>query len=170
MSAAWQGDWNNRILDRLRAQHFSTLLEYLRQKPALPYLEVADILGIDDVAAIHVEWLHFEEAIKHSQFREAAIDSLVREISHHLPGGWKEETKGDFDTASVWADWIVRLESYSNNIKPIASAVWRELLDSKPPAGWKPLAAEDQRITLAFDLAWPRSAPIETHTVPRPNT
>ena len=170
MSVAWRGNWKKRILDRLQAQGFATLMDYLRQKPTVPYLEIADLLGKDDVAAFHVEWLHFEEAVKQGQFREAAIDSLVREISHHLPNGWKEEAKGDFNTASVWADWIVRLENYSNNIKPIASAVWSELLDSHPPAGWKPQAAEDYRIVRAFDVAWPPTIHVDTHIVPRANT
>lgn len=169
MSASCQGNWKKRLLDRLQAQGFVTLTDYLRQKPAVPYLEIADLLGKDDVAAFHIEWLHFEEAVRHGHFREVAIDSLVREISYHLPNGWKEETKGDFDTASVWADWIVRLENYSNNVKPIASAVWRELLDSHPPAGWKPQDIEDSRIVRAFNAAWPPTIKVHTHIVPRPN-
>jgi hypothetical protein len=170
MVAAWQGNWKKRLLDRLQGRGFATLTDYLRQKPGVPYLEIADLLGKEDVAAFHVEWLHFEEAVRHDEFRELAIDSLVREISHHLPDGWKEEAKGDFNTASVWGDWIVRLENYSNNIKPIASAVWTELSNSHPPAGWKPQAAEDHRIVRAFDAAWPLTARVETHIVPRPNT
>jgi len=169
MSAAWQGNWKKRILDRLHAQGFSKLTDYLRQRPAVPYSEIADLLGRDEVAAFHVEWLHFEEAVKHGQLRQAAIDSLVREISYHLPNGWKEETKGDFDTASVWADWIVRLESYSDNVQPLASAVWNELLDSHPPAGWRPQAVEDHRILRAFEVAWPPVAHLDTHLVDRPN-
>src|SRR5215469_1203549 len=90
MSEAWQGNWKKRILARLQTQGFATVTDYLRQKPALPYLEVADLLGENDVAAFHVEWLHFEEAVTYGQFREAAIDSLVREISYHLPNGWRE--------------------------------------------------------------------------------
>ncbi len=73
MRAAWQGNWKKRILDRLQAQGFATMTDYLRQKPAVPYLEIADLLGKDDVAAFHVEWLHFEEAVNQGQFREAAI-------------------------------------------------------------------------------------------------
>jgi hypothetical protein len=155
MNAAWQGNWKKRLLDRLQTQGFTTLTDYLRQKPAVPYLEIADLLGKEDVAAFHVEWLHFEEAIQHGKLREAAIDSLIREIAHHLPNGWKEEAKGDFNTASVWGDWIVRLENYANNIKPIASAVWTQLSDSRPPAGWKPQNLDDQRIIRAFEKAWP---------------
>ncbi len=90
MHAAWQGNWKKRLLDRLQSQGFATLTDYLRQKPAVPYLEIADILGKEDVAALHVEWLHFEEAVKHDKFRDAAIDSLIRQISSHLPDGWKE--------------------------------------------------------------------------------
>jgi hypothetical protein len=167
MIAAWQGNWRRRLLDRVRAQGFATLTEYLRRKPSVPYLEVADLLGKDDVAALHVEWLQFEEAVEHGHFRNVAIDSLVREISHHLPNGWKTEPKGDFHTASVWSDWIVRLENYSSSVRPIASAVWSELLGSRPPAGWRPQGAEDQRIVGAFDAAWPSSMRVDAHVVPR---
>ena len=47
MSAAWQGNWKKRLLERLHHQGFATLTDYLRQKPAVPYLEIADILGTD---------------------------------------------------------------------------------------------------------------------------
>lgn len=169
MSNAWEGNWKKRILDRLQARGFPALTEYLRQKPAVPYPEIADLLGKDDVAAFQVEWLQFEEAVRQGRFREAAIDSLVREISYHLPGGWKQEARGDFDTAGVWADWVVRLEDYSSDVRPIASAVWSGLLDSRPPVGWKPRDAADQRVVCAFDRAWPASIQIDAHIVPRPN-
>ncbi len=169
MSLAWQGNWKKRIIERLRCLDFETLTDYLRQKPAVPYLEIADLLGQNDVAAFHVEWLCFAEAIKRNQFREAATDSLVREISHHLPNGWKQEVKGDFATASVWADWIVRLESHSNDVRPVAAEVWNTLLNSQPPAGWKPQNVDDDRIVGAFDAAWPQTVSLETHIVARPN-
>lgn len=169
MHEAWQGNWKTRILNRLEGRGVNTLTEYLNQKPTLSYIEIANDLGKDDVAAFHVEWLHFEEAIKNDRFRDAAIDSLLRDIFHHLPNGWKRDAAGEFDTAGVWADWVVRLENYSNNIKPIALAVWGELLKSHPPAGWKPHGLEDRRIIHAFDVAWPPNISVETHAVSRPN-
>ena len=170
MSAAWQGNWKKRLLDRLQTQGFATLTDYLRQNPTISYLEIADLFGKEDVAAFHVEWLHFEEAVKQAKFRDAAIDSLIREIAHHLPNGWKEEVRGDFDTASVWGDWIVRLENYASNVRPIASSVWSDLLESEPPVGWKPQGPEDKRITQAFDKNWPPNVSVETKVASRPNT
>lgn len=164
MDSAWQGNWKQRLLDHLHARGVASLTDFLRQKPAIPYLEIADILGQEDVTAFQVEWLHFEEAIKQGKFREAAIDSLVREISHHLPNGWKVEAIGDFNTAGVWADWIVRLENYASNIRPIASALWRELLASRPPAGWKPEGPDDRRVVQVFDRNWPSTTHVELKT------
>jgi hypothetical protein len=169
VSAAWHGNWKSRILARLRTQGYARLTDYLRQQTAVPSIDVAELLGKDDVAALQVEWLAFEEAVEHGEFREAAIDSLLREIAYHLPGGWKKEAKGDFETAGVWAGWITRLEEYSPTVSPLARAVWNKLLAAQPPAGWKPQSAEDGLIVRAFNEAWPPGTIVETVIPQRPN-
>lgn len=169
MSSAWSGNWRGRLLRRLSTLCFVTLSEYLHENQGLSYFDIANYLGENDFAAIQIEWLQFEEAIQQNKFREAAMDSLLREILHHLSDGWRREPQTDFQAASVWADWIVRLEDYSKNVRPIATQVWNKIVSSPPPLGWKPKNTEDSIIVFAFLTGWPNNALVETQAPLRPN-
>jgi hypothetical protein len=165
--SAWHGNWRERIKTRLHAQGYQRLSEYLRERPAVPYVEIADLLGKSDVAAFQVAWLHYEEAVKGGNLRQAAMDSLARDVIYHLPEGWKHDSKGDFHTAGVYSNWLNRIEDYAGGIEPVGDAVWQALVTLGPPAGWKPNGPDDQYIVQAFEKGWPTDLHLETMTPAR---
>jgi len=154
VSRVWCPDWRARLKARLESLGSHTMTEFLGRVPSEPYLKVAQMLG-EDVAALQLEWMQFEEAREQNTIRYVAMDSLARELKYHLPTGWRYGAKGDFDTASVYADWIVRLEQYDRNLKAIGKAVWQALEERTPPVGWSPSGPEDRLLVAAFAKGWP---------------
>ena len=123
------GKWRGRILARLHARRLMRMTDLLDQLPGVPYLEVADRLG-NDVAALHVIWMQFTEADCDAKLRRAAMDSLSRDIRQHLPDGWRQGSRGDFQTASAFADWAVRLCQHRAELRTKGSVQVRALLVS----------------------------------------
>jgi hypothetical protein len=149
----WGGNWQAKILSRVRSAGCETLGEFLARFPGESYLKIAERLG-DDVAAFQVEWMHFDEAQDAASLRHIAMDSLARDLNDHLPKGWRDGARGDFDTASAYADWVVRLQQKRSDIKPKGKAVWDALEQLRPPAGWSPSGPNDPLIVSAFFKAW----------------
>lgn len=152
----WEGDWRRKIISRIQATGSETVTDFLAKSPTDSYVDVAASLG-DDVAALQIERMQFEEAKNECDIRMAAMDSLVREMAFHLPDGWRHGAKGDFDTASVYADWIVRLEQKQANLKSKGKAVWEALKASMPQVGWSPKGIDDVYIVDAFSKGWPNA-------------
>jgi hypothetical protein len=147
-------DWRRKIETRLRALGCATVTAFLAKFPAEPYIRLAERLG-DDIAALQLEWIQFGEATDAKAIRYAAIDSLTRELRYHLPDGWRQSANGDFQTASAYADWIVRVEQKKEELRPRALAVWKSLEELRPPVGWLPKGPDDSFIMAAFSKGWP---------------
>jgi hypothetical protein len=130
-----------------------SITEFLAKHPAVPYVDLAGVIG-EGVAALQIEWMQFEEANDHHALRRAAMDSLVRDLRKHLPSGWRQGAKGDFDTSGAFADWIVRLEQADPSVKPKAKMTWEALERLRPPSGWSPAGPEDKFIVDAFSTVW----------------
>lgn len=148
----WAADWRERILSRIRSSGFTTATAFLAHYPADSYISAAARLG-DDVAALQLEWLQFDEANSEIEIRQAAMDSLVRELNYQLPMGWRHGAKDDFETASAYADWVVRIEQKQSDLKKKAKGVWESLEKLNPPVGWRPQSPNDRLISDAF-LSW----------------
>src|SRR5262245_64046658 len=84
---SWQGNWNERIYQRIRRFGSETILEFLAQFPISTYMELSDKLG-DDIAPVQLQNLQFKEALEIGQIRNAAMDGLVRVLRDGLPRGW----------------------------------------------------------------------------------
>jgi hypothetical protein len=125
--------------------------------PGQPYTVLAERLG-GDVAALQLEWMQYEEAEAKGSLRDAAMDSLARDLHAYLPNGWRNGAKEDFDTSSAFAVWATRLEQRSANVKAYANAVWDALEALSPPAGWSPTGPDDPLVKQAFLLGWPNPA------------
>jgi hypothetical protein len=147
----WGGNWRAKIKARVHAIGCETVSEFLARFPAEPYITVAQRLG-NDIAAFQLEWMQFEEG--NNAIRWLAMDSLTRDITSHLPAGWRHGTKDDFDTAGAYADWIVRLEQQQPEIKDKAKAVWTALEELHPPVGWMPSGTDDPFVVNAFFKGW----------------
>jgi hypothetical protein len=151
----WGGNWRVKLTSRLRALGCTSVTEALASFPAEPYIQVAQSLG-DDVAALQLEWIQFEEAKRVGRVRQVAMDSLVRDLNRYLPDGWRG-AKGDFDTASVFGTWATRLEQNMPELEPRARAVWKALKALHPPLSWSPAGPGDPFIVEAFSQGWPET-------------
>jgi hypothetical protein len=151
----WAGDWRKRVFSRIRATGYETITDFLAKSPADSYFDLAERLG-EDVAALQLQWMQFGEANDERSIRFAAMDSFVREITYHLPKGWKQDAKSDFDTAGVYADWIGRIQEKQGELRPKAQAVWDALKKASPPIGWLPKGPDDPLIVSAFQQGWPQ--------------
>jgi hypothetical protein len=150
----WQGNWRAKILSRIREVGFESVTNYLAKFPAMPYMRVAEKLG-EDVAAVQVAQVQFEEAKGMRKIREAAIDSLPRDLNYYLKDGWRHGAKNDFDTSSAFAVWATRLDQLSLGLKDTVDAVWAALEKLQPSTGWRPGGGNDPLIQKAFDEGWP---------------
>jgi hypothetical protein len=153
----WSGDWKRRVRSRLHSLGCETMQDFLARFPGESYLRIAERLG-DDIAAIQVEVTQYDEAKSLSRIRDAAKDSLVRDLNFHLPDGWRHGAKGDFETSGAYADWVGRAQDAEQSLRAKADAVWAVLERLHPPAGWKPANASDPTIEAAFAEGWPASS------------
>lgn len=150
----WTSDWKRKVYIRLCAADADSVTEWLSRYPGVPYLELADVLG-SDVAAFQIEMLHVEEAQQRRDLRRFALDSLARDIHEYLRNGWKVQIAGDFETAAAFGTWTTRLIGAEPKLRPFIDAVWKDLNQSPPPAGWLPSGADDPVLVAAFGRAWP---------------
>jgi hypothetical protein len=131
----WIGDWRQRIRERIHSLGTERVTDFLERHPAEPYFKVARRLG-NDVAAVQLARMQFEEASDRDEVRQVAMDGFSREVVENLKRGWGVGPKGD--------------------------AVWNSLKEIQPPRGWLPSGPNDPLIQAAFARGWP---PHEMHQV-----
>ena len=154
-SLIWNGDWEARLLSRVQSMGSRSILDFLDRFPAEPYIKVARRLG-EDVAAVQLARMQFEEASGPAAFRRAAIDGLAREIAEHLKRGWGVGRHADFNTAGVHTGWMTLLRfraSAPPEIVRKGDAVWEELNRLDPSRGWLPNGPDDAILAAAFAAA-----------------
>jgi hypothetical protein len=129
---------------------------YLASHPAEPYFKVARRLG-NDVAAVQLARMQFEEAVGIDGIRRAAMDGFCREIAENLKRGWGVGRHVDFRTAGVYAGWMALLEFRADapHLRPKGDAIWSSLKEINPPQGWLPNGPNDPIIVAAFAKGWP---------------
>lgn len=152
----WDGDWRARIRGRVHSVGCETVGDFLKRHPSEPYFKVARRLG-DDVAAVQLSQIQFEEIADASELRRAAMDGFSREIAEHLKRGWGVGRHVDFNTAGAYTGWIALLQfrAEAPHLVPRGDAVWNELKALNPPQGWLPSGPDDPIIQAAFAKAWP---------------
>jgi hypothetical protein len=152
----WSGDWHAKIRGRVHAQGCETISDFAKRHPSLPYFKLARLLG-NDVAAVQLAIVHFEEAKASGCLREVAMAAFCRALHQHLKRGWNKGMRVDFHTAGAYAEWRAMLESraFAPELIPLGEAVWKALKDSVPPTGWLPSGPDDPIVTAAFAKAWP---------------
>jgi hypothetical protein len=157
----WQSGWGARLADHLRSAGYRDVLEFMKDNPGKPYKTLAKMLG-PDVAPIQLSSVFLRTALAAGKFREAAYDSLIRELTDQLREGWGGGPNPDFPPARAWSAWITSLtvEAGVPSIEPVAMSVWEELKKDPPPLGWKPGNDADEVIRRAFDVGWPEAVKI----------
>ncbi len=156
----WQGDWNSRVRQDVRAQGCETVNDFLRRYPSEPYHKVARRLP-GNVAAVQLVLLQFQEAFQNGSIRNAARDCLAREICLNLKRGWGRGMRVDFHTAGAYASWVCSLEFRTGapELRKVGEEVWKALVQKNPKEGWLPSGPDDPLIVAAFDQAWPELPP-----------
>jgi hypothetical protein len=163
--AAWQGDWQARMTERLQGHGYASATDYGAQRPAVSLLVLADELSgtQDDVAAEQIRRRLLAEAQQRGSVERCARDLLVRSLHEKLPEGWHAEwgidVPGDRTTpiarrASALGGWTssisVHLSEYDDTLMRVALA----LRDSHAPAGWLPASVDDPVLLAIFREHW----------------
>jgi hypothetical protein len=136
-----------RIRERVRAKGFASLLDFTETRPTATFLDLANDLGVEDVAAVQIEWLLKDEALERNCFERFARASLVREMYEQLPQGWGIGENVEYRRASVCAKWCRTLGSEYDHA---TGRVFDALEAANPPVGWLPAGADDPIIDKAF--------------------
>jgi hypothetical protein len=144
--------WQAEVTERARELGAVSVRAFVENHPEATYAELADLLG-PQVMPIQVYELHLREAhaVGPAAFREAAADSLVRELRAHLEGGrWSDD---DEDNIPAWATWVSSLARVEAD-REVTTRLWAALKAHAKP-GWRPSSKDDPVIVAAFDEAWP---------------
>ena len=154
----WLGNWHAKIRGRIHAEGCETVTDFAKRHALLPYFKLARLIG-EDVAAVQVAMMQFEEAKQAGLMREAAKDALSRGIHQHLKHGWNKGMHAKRMTAGAYAEWLSVLEfrTLAPELLPMGQAVWDALVASNPPVGWLPTGPDDPIVAAAFDRGWPTS-------------
>lgn len=154
----WKGDWKRRLAERIAALGFQSLDHFLESRPHRTYEELASELG-GDVAAIQLSSSQFAQANLIGRLREAAQDSLTRELWARLRRGWPSSTDDWERRAAAFAAWVSHIEvaAQAPELRGRLDAVWH-VLEAKARSGWLPKDPRDPLIDEAFQIGWPIDA------------
>jgi hypothetical protein len=152
----WTGDWHGRILERVQQRGFETVTQYVGSRPGVSLLVLADELGPGDIAAVQIESLLVEEAIRTRMVPHILRDLLVRELHYALPHGWRYPLDDDSRSrvARALARWETdlqiehRLDCFDDESTFKAG---QDLMDAEFPTGWLPEGPDDPVIVAFVD-------------------
>jgi hypothetical protein len=156
----WSSDWPSRILKRVQETGAKNLLDFFESRPSIPYLKLAKDLG-PDVASIQLVRLQFAEAGQQRSIRNVVKDASARLCHQHLKRGWGKGVHLDFNTAAIYAELVsyLKMREDGEHFVEKWNAVWRELMERQPPAGWLPVGPTDPILEAAFENGWPIAPP-----------
>ena len=139
--SAWDGDWEERIYERIKELRYLNYRDYLRARAGRSYRDLAKELsgneGIAPIAPVQLQHLH-AQSVTPAERQEAQLDSFVRFIRPALKKGWGVGIYWDTDVLGAMACWFVTWGE-----EPQLDAFRREILRMNPPEGWKPDSSLD---------------------------
>jgi hypothetical protein len=152
MSEAWVGDWFQRVKHRARERGYDTVTAFADAQPTATLLELANQLGVEDVAPAQLEKVLLHEADESGKLEHCARSLFVRSLWHRLPEGWhaewsEEELGPAYRRASAFVLWATALNS---RFDQVTDTVWKTLLALPIPPGWLPDGPDDPYIIQAF--------------------
>lgn len=157
-SSTWTPDWCQRLQEVLRNKGFETLDEFLKRCRGEPYVSVVKRIA-PWVVAMQIVRLQMLEAKQSGALREAAMDSLARELKFRLPHGWADDVASESNAAGAFADTgaSIVVDGDAKHLEGVMSRVYRAMKSLSPPMGWQPSGPDDPLIREAFNLGWPAS-------------
>lgn len=171
LGQAWSGNWQGRVLDRLRVRGFDRVTTFGESRPTASAIQLAEELSTDhevginhaDVAAEQLVRLWREEATRDGleAIARFARRLLVGELHQDLPEGWRAEWRSEeagpamSRLAGVASEWICDLDEEH---QPAAHRVFTAMLkageDGRIPPGWLPANADDSLLVDLFRHHW----------------
>jgi hypothetical protein len=145
----WEGDWEQRIYDRVLALDFASVTDFADARPAASYKELVNELG-DDLAVVQLETLLRDEADRQDRWERFARGSLVRLLREYCAEGWDCGENFALRAARVFARWVSIL---GDEYESTARQTWRLLKTRHPPTGWCPNTPEDPLLREVFEDA-----------------
>jgi hypothetical protein len=147
MPSAWEGNWPDRIRERVAEQGYESPFTFAEAKPKATFIELANELG-EDVAPIQLEGVICDDYDKRGEAERYARGSLVRHLRDEIPDGWGIGANFDFKRSGVYASWSSRLpEGYEED----ADRVWAELKQTpRLYQGWLPEGPDDEILVEVF--------------------
>ncbi|GEM_PF-2526569 len=151
----WCDNWPERHMERIRTTGATTVAEFLKRYPALPYHKLGDILG--PVAAVQLQKMQFDEANANGTLRHAAMELMVRTLAWDLKRGWRRGGHWSNNRVRAASHFVQDLLTYTNNaeLERVGETVWSELERLGPPPDWVPRSIDDPYIRRAFAIGWP---------------
>ncbi|NOK22291.1 NUDIX hydrolase [Corallococcus carmarthensis] len=140
---SWQGNWKVRIQERLQERGFKSLTAFAESRPAVPFVQLAEELGKEDVAGVQVLRGLLAEAERRKQVTRFVRDVFVRHLAFSLPNGWPAvmDDRSRFHVAKAIAYWSTDApETHQERIDRARAA----LRANPPPPGWRPLGPDDE--------------------------
>lgn len=147
---AWRDGWGRRITDLLRARGHLSVMSFFEAHPRVSLVELASILGGEDVAAVQLEWAFLDEAREANVVEPCARDLLVRVIHEHFPGGW--QAWDDRLHQLAFSGWSAPLKTRAL-VTADTPAVWEALYERAAP-GWLPMDGADPLLVDVFRKHW----------------
>lgn len=156
----WDGDWRTRLGFFLGEHGYATLDVFLRQHPAVGYVDLARLASEANVAAMQLYGEQLRIAASNGCVRDAARDALPRFLNQYIKRGWGRGKHFHSRLAAALAAWEVAVLTYSATLDSIElKARLRRIADelerSQPAEGWRPTSADDPLISGAFTAGWP---------------
>jgi hypothetical protein len=172
LGQAWSGDWQARILVRLRVRGFKSVTAFAEANPVVSLKAMAEELSTDhqagvnhaDVAAEQLVRIWREEA---SQGGANAVERfsrrmLVGELHRDLPDGWRSEWNSEAARPAMsrmtaaMTNWTC---NHSSEYKAASDRVLDAMIDEgrsgRIPFGWLPVNADDPVLIDIFKRHWP---------------
>ena len=147
----------NLLRNRIHQLGHNNAWEFFCSHPMLPYGLLLKKVGIEipgknyyDIPIIALKTLHKNEAIIRGNYRDYAMDTLLRVLTEYIGKGWghgKNSTKRRSNVYTYWSPPNDECEENYHN-------VWNELVRLGPPKDWRPLSVDDYYIQTAFENAW----------------
>ena len=150
----WSPDWVDRLGKKIQAFGYANVTDHLADMPGRPYGEIAERLG--GVVPIQIISVQIREAKLAGRVREAAKDSLVRNLAEQLPNGWGAGENSDWQSVRALSSWSSELQvtGECEELKPKLLAIAQALRELPPPKGWTPSNPNDPIIENVFDSQW----------------
>lgn len=151
----WSPDWPDQVESKARALGFANLTELLAGMPARPYGEVANRLGVVPMQVLAVQ---YREAGLTGRIRDAAKDSLARNLVQKLPNGWGMGEDADWQAVHALSSWSsgIQVTGGRPDLRPMLLRIANALRTLPPPQGWVPCGPSDPIIEYVFESEWPR--------------